>query len=47
MSKNDNSAKVAYSQPKLAVYGAFSQLTASGSTGSMENGMMAGPAFMA
>lgn len=47
MIKNDNSAKVAYSQPKLAVYGAFSQLTAAGSLGGMEGLGMEGPTFMA
>lgn len=50
MTKNVNSTKVAYVQPKLAVYGGFSQLTASGSQGLMENAppmAMSGPTFMA
>lgn len=36
MTKNVNSAKAAYAQPKLAIYGGFTQLTASGSLGTME-----------
>lgn len=47
MSMNVNSPKAAYAQPKLAVYGAFSQLTAAGSQGGQENASMSGPAFMA
>lgn len=47
MTKNVNSAKAAYAQPKLAVYGAFSQLTAAGSQGGTENATMVGPTFMA
>lgn len=42
MSKNGKAAKTAYAQPKLAVYGAFSQITASGSAGSSENSAMTG-----
>jgi len=47
MTMNVNSPKAAYAQPKLAVYGAFSQLTAAGSRGGQENFNMAGLAFMA
>lgn len=35
--KNANGTKAAYDSPKLAVYGAFSQLTAAGSANSGEN----------
>lgn len=37
MSIVETRAKAPYAQPKLAVYGGFSQLTASGSAGLMEN----------
>jgi hypothetical protein len=47
MTTNVNSPKAVYAQPKLAVYGAFSQLTAAGSQGGEENAQMAGLAFMA
>lgn len=50
MAKNVNSTKVAYAQPKLAVYGGFVQLTASGSMNQQEGSNMGanqGPAFMA
>lgn len=35
--KNANETKAAYASPKLAIYGAFSQLTAGGSVNSGEN----------
>lgn len=48
MVKTSNQPKASYSSPKLAVYGAFSQLTASGTMTGMENATdMVGPAFMA
>lgn len=47
MTKNENAPKAAYAQPKLAVYGGFSQLTAAGSNGGMEGVGMVGPSFMA
>jgi hypothetical protein len=50
MSKNVTSPKVTYAQPKLAVYGGFAQLTASGSQNSQEGSNMGanvGPAYMA
>lgn len=37
MTKMSNQSKAPYSSPKLAVYGAFSQLTASGTTVGTEN----------
>jgi len=40
MSKIEKVAKAPYAQPKLMVYGGFSQLTAAGSSGPVENGMM-------
>lgn len=46
MVKTSNQPKASYSSPKLAVYGAFSQLTASGTQGGMESVDMVGPAFM-
>jgi hypothetical protein len=36
MSKQEARAKTPYAQPKLTVYGGFSQLTAGGSTGPRE-----------
>ena len=36
MIKTSNQPKAPYSSPKLAVYGAFSQLTASGTQGNKE-----------
>lgn len=47
MTKTVTSPKAAYAQPKLAVYGGFSQLTAAGSNGGQENAQMVGPSFMA
>lgn len=40
MSKNANATKAAYAQPKLAIYGGFAQLTASGSMNSQEGSNM-------
>lgn len=40
MSNQEKASKAAYAQPKLAVYGGFSQLTAAGSTGLLEGAMM-------
>ena len=36
MSNSENGAKAPYAQPKLTVYGGFSQLTAAGSAGRPE-----------
>ena len=36
MTTTGNSGKAVYVQPKLAIYGGFSQLTASGSVGNNE-----------
>lgn len=36
MSNFNQAAKGAYAQPKLTIYGGFSQLTAAGSTGTNE-----------
>jgi hypothetical protein len=36
MSDSEKPAKAAYAQPKLMVYGGFSQLTAAGSGGILE-----------
>jgi hypothetical protein len=38
MPKKEKVAKASYAQPKLNVYGSFSQLTASGSFNTTENG---------
>ncbi len=38
MSNSEPRIKVAYSQPKLAIYGGFSKLTAAGSMNRPENG---------
>lgn len=40
MSDGEKLVKAAYAQPKLMVYGGFSQLTAAGS-GAIQEGMMA------
>ncbi|MFM7377028.1 MAG: hypothetical protein ACKO1O_02675 [Erythrobacter sp.] len=40
MSNAEKSNKATYAQPKLSVYGGFAQLTAGGSTGTMEGGAM-------
>lgn len=41
MSNVEKTTKVTYAQPKLAVYGGFTQLTAAGSAGVLEGaGMM-------
>lgn len=40
MSNSDKAAKAVYAQPKLAVYGGFSQLTAAGSGASRETSSM-------
>jgi hypothetical protein len=40
MTENANLAKTGYAQPKLVVYGGFSELTASGSGTSTEGAMM-------
>ena len=42
MSKLEKTAKAPYAQPKLAVYGGFSQLTASGSINAVEVPTMMG-----
>lgn len=47
MSISETREKTAYAQPKLAVYGGFSQLTASGSSGLMENNVPGAPTRMA
>ena len=40
MSNVKEATKSAYSQPKLAVYGGFAQLTAAGSSGNAEGNAM-------
>lgn len=40
MTENANLAKTAYAQPKLVVYGGFSELTAGGSGANLEGAMM-------
>ncbi len=40
MSKQETAAKAPYVQPKLMVYGGFSQLTAAGSGALVEGAMM-------
>lgn len=40
MSKQEVAGKALYAQPKLVVYGGFSQLTAAGSSGVVEGAMM-------
>lgn len=40
MSNNEKTTKAAYAQPKLSVYGGFTQLTAAGSAGVLEGAMM-------
>lgn len=42
MSKQEKTAKASYAQPKLTVYGGFSQLTASGSINAVETATMMG-----
>lgn len=40
MTDNSKLTKNAYAQPKLVVYGGFSELTAAGSSGPVEGAMM-------
>jgi hypothetical protein len=39
MTENANLAKTAYAQPKLVVFGGFSELTTAGSSGPLEGAM--------
>ena len=39
MTENAKLAKISYAQPKLVVFGGFSELTAAGSAGPLEGAM--------